>query len=53
MRYTAVILFSCWTYGHRRLIITEKETDGMESVPEQSRLRSFDVVLVVRVESQL
>ena len=53
MRYTAVIPLSCWTYDHRRLIITEKETDGMESVPEQSRLRSFDVVLVVRVESQL
>ena len=53
MRYTAVILFSCWTYGHRRLFITEKETDGMESVPEQNRLRSFDILLVVRDESHL
>ena len=53
MRCTAVILESCGICGHRRLIITEKETDGMESVPEQNRLRSFDVVLVVRVESQL
>lgn len=53
MRYTAVILLSCWTCGHRRLIITEKETDGMESVPEQNQLRSFDVVLVVRAEPHL
>lgn len=53
MRYTAVILESCGICGHRRLFITEKETDGMESVPEQNRLRSFDILLVVRAESQL
>mgnify|MGYP001333510188 CR=1 FL=1 len=53
MRYTAVILESCGICGHRRLFITEKETDGMESVPEQNRLRSFDILLVVRDESHL
>ena len=53
MRYAAVILESYGICGHRRLFITEKETDGMESVPEQNRLRFFDVVLVVRDEPHL